>query len=113
MTTKFSAFTAASAPALADQVVGLQGGANVRYTLTQLAGLFGVKKFAANFGDGSSVSYVITHNLGTLDVHVTVYRNAAPNDEIIVDVQHTSTNTITLVFSTAPATNQFRVLVMA
>jgi hypothetical protein len=114
MTTKFSAFTPGSAPSIsADQVVGLQGGANVRWTMQQLATLFGVKKYAANFGDGSSVSYTITHGLGTQDVQVTVYRNAAPNDEVIVDVQHTSTNTITLLFSTAPAMNQFRVVVWA
>lgn len=109
MTTKFSAFTAASAPASGDLVVGLQGGANVKYTMAQLAALFGSAKFFQTFGDGSSVSYVINHALGTRDVDVTVYRTAAPFDEVIVDVQHTDVNNVTLIFATAPAVNQFRV----
>lgn len=113
MTIKFSGFSPAAAPALADQVVGLQSAANVRYTLAQLATLLGVAKFAVNIGDGASVSYTVTHNLGTRDVRVTVYRNATPWDEVIVDVQHTTTNTLTVLFTTAPAVNQFRVLVQA
>ena len=113
MTTKFSAFTAATAPASADQVVGLQGGANVRYTMAQLATLFGVKKFAANIGDGSNVAYVVNHALNTRDVQVKVYRNGTPWDEVIVDVAHTDANNVTVSFSTAPTTNQFRVLVWA
>jgi hypothetical protein len=111
MTTKFSGFTAASAPASVDQVVGLQGGANVRWTMAQLAALFGAS-FAANFGDGTSISYVITHNLGTRDVTVTVYRNSTPWDEVMCDVAHTSTNTVTLSgFTIPPSANQFRVKV--
>lgn len=111
MTTKFSGFTAASTTASADQVVGLQGGVNVRWTLAQLQAIFGAS-FAANFGDGTSISYVITHNLGTRDVNVSVYRNSTPWDEVICDVAHTSTNTITLSgFTIPPTTNQFRVVV--
>ena len=111
MSTKFSLFPAATAPALTDQAAGLQGGVDVLYTWAQIAALLGSAKFTANIGDGTNVSYVVTHNLGTRDVDVTVYRNATPWDEVIVDVQHTSTNAITLIFTTAPATNQFRVRV--
>jgi len=113
MTIKFSAFTAASTPALADQVVGLQSAANVRYTLTQLATLFGVKKFAGNIGDGTNVVYTVNHALGTKDVKVTVYRNAAPGDDVIADVARPDVNNVTVTFSIAPTTNQFRVLVWA
>jgi hypothetical protein len=113
MTTKFSAFGAASTPTLADQAVGLQGGANVRYSFTQLAALFGVKKFAANIGDGSNVAYVVNHALNTRDVQVQVYRNGTPFDEVIVDIAHTDANNVTVTFSTAPSSNQFRVLVWA
>lgn len=114
MTTKFSAFTAAATPGSADQVVGLQGGANVRYTMAQLAALFGVAKYTANFGDGTSISYVINHALGSRDVQVTVYRNGTPYDEVIVDVAHTDANNVTLSgFTTPPSSNQFRVVVWA
>jgi hypothetical protein len=113
MTTKFSLFPAASAPALTDDIAGLQGGVDVLYTAQQLATLFGVQKYATNIGDGSSVAYIVTHGLGTRDVQVQVYRNGTPYDEIIVDVAHTTTNTITITFTTAPALNQFRVVVWA
>lgn len=111
MTTKFSAFTAASTPVLTDQAVGLQSSSNVRYTFAQLAALFGLVKFAANVGDGTNVSYTVNHNIGTRDVQVTVYRNATPFDEVIVDVQHTDANNITLLFSVPPTSNQFRCVV--
>jgi len=111
MSTKFSLFPAATAPALTDKVAGLQGGVDVLYTFQQFATLLGVS-FAANFGDGTSISYVITHNLGTRDVNVVVYRNSTPWDEVICDVAHTSTNTVTLSgFTIPPTTNQFRVVV--
>jgi hypothetical protein len=113
MTIKFSAFTAASTPALADQVVGLQSAANVRYTLTQIAALIGVAKYVANIGDGTNVLYTVNHGLGTRDVKVTVYRNATPWDDVIVDVARPDVNNITVTFSTPPTTNQFRVEVWA
>lgn len=70
------------------------------------------RKFAQAFGDGTATSYVITHSLGTQDVTVAVYTNSGVFDEIECDVQHTSTNTITLLFSVAPTTSQFRVVVL-
>lgn len=70
-----------------------------------------VTKYAANVGDGSNTSYTITHNLGTRDVTVAVYDNSSPYAEVICDVQHTSTTAITLLFSVAPTSNQYRVVV--
>lgn len=69
------------------------------------------KKFAQAVGDGSATQYTITHNLGTLDVHVAVYRNSGVGDEVLCDVEHATTNTITLRFASAPTSNQFRVVV--
>ena len=70
-----------------------------------------VTKYAANVGDGSNTSYTITHNLNTKDVQVTVYDNSSPYAEVICDVQHTSTTAVTLLFSVAPTSNQYRVVV--
>lgn len=70
-----------------------------------------VTKYAASVGDGSNTSYTVTHNLGTKDVVVTVYDNSSPYAEVICDVQHTSTTAITLLFSVAPTSNQYRVVV--
>jgi hypothetical protein len=70
-----------------------------------------VRKFAIDVGDGSSASIVITHNLGTLDVTVALYNKSSPFSEADCDVQHTSTNTVTLVFAVAPTAAQYRAVV--
>ena len=68
--------------------------------------------FSTSFGDGTSASYTITHNLGTRNLHVTVFRNASPWDEVVCDNSRTTTNTITLSgFVVPPSTNQFTVVV--
>jgi hypothetical protein len=72
-----------------------------------------VTKYAANVGDGVATSYTITHNLNTRDVIVSVYDNSSPYAEVVCDVQHTSTTAITLLFSVAPTSNQYRVVVHA
>lgn len=72
-----------------------------------------VTKYATNVGNGSATSYTITHNLGTRDVIVTVYDNSSPYAEVICDVQHSTTSTVTLLFSVAPTSNQYRVVVHA
>lgn len=70
-----------------------------------------VRKYSTDVGDGSNTSYTITHNLGTKDVTVALYDNSSPYAEVITDVQHSTTNTITLLFSSAPTSNQYRVVV--
>lgn len=70
-----------------------------------------VRKYAVAFGDGSTLSYTITHNLGTQDVTVAVYQNSSTWDEVECDVLHATTNTVTLVFAVAPTTNQYRAVV--
>jgi len=71
------------------------------------------KRFSASFGDGSATSYVITHNLGTLDVQVYVYENGGSKREVFVEKQHTSTNSVTILTDTAPASNAYRAVVVA
>lgn len=70
-----------------------------------------VRKYATSIGDGSNTTYTVTHNLGTRDVQVTVYDNSSPYAEVVVDVQHTSTTAIAVLFSVAPTSNQYRVVV--
>lgn len=70
-----------------------------------------IKKYSVNIGDGSATSYTVTHNLASRDVHVTVYNNSS-YDEVIADVTHTTTNTLTIVFASAPASNAYRVVVV-
>jgi hypothetical protein len=70
-----------------------------------------IKKYSVNIGDGSATSYTVTHNLASRDVHVTIY-NASTYDEVLTDVTHTTTNTLTIVFATAPSSNAYRVVVV-
>lgn len=72
---------------------------------------FASKKFNASVGDGSATSYLLTHNLGTRDVSVEVYRNSGNFDMVLVEVQRTSINTVTLLFDVAPTANQFRAVI--
>lgn len=71
------------------------------------------KRFAASFGDGSATSYVITHNLNTLDVEVYVRENGGSVREAMVEIQHTSVNSVTILTKTAPASNALRAIVIA
>lgn len=69
-------------------------------------------KFSQDVGDGSATQYTVTHNLGTRDVTVSVYRNSGAYDEVLCDVEHTTTNSVTLRFAAAPSSNQFRVAIL-
>jgi hypothetical protein len=94
-----------------DLAVGAGAGITVLTNTVAIDTAVVVTKYNANVGDGSATSYTITHNLGTRDVQVTVYDNSSPYAEVICDVNHATTNTITLLFSVAPTSNQYRVVV--
>lgn len=70
-----------------------------------------IKKYATSIGDGTSTSYTVTHNLASLEVNVTIFSNAT-GDEVIADVLHATTNSLTILFSSAPASNAYRVVVI-
>lgn len=72
-----------------------------------------VKKFSASFGDGAATSYVITHNLNTLDAQVYIYETGGSKRQVFCEIQHTSVNSVTLVFSALVATNALRCVVLA
>jgi hypothetical protein len=70
-----------------------------------------VTRHAETIGDNSATAIAVTHNLGTDDVVVEVY-DASTKETVICDVDRTSTNAVTLTFSTAPGTNAIRVVVI-
>lgn len=96
-----------------DLAVGAGNGISVLTNTVAIDSSVVVSKYAANVGDGSATSYTITHNLGTRDVIVSVYEASGSYAEVICDVNHATTNTITLLFSVAPTLNQYRVVVHA
>lgn len=96
-----------------DLAVGAGNGISVLANTVAIDSTVVVSKYAATFGDGSATSYTITHNLNTRDVVVSVYEAASPYAEVVCDVAHATANTITLAFSVAPTSNQYRVVVHA
>ena len=70
-----------------------------------------VQTYSTSIGDGTATSYVVTHNFNTRDISVTVAETATPWATIGAEVQRTTVNTVTVLFSTPPTTNQFRVTV--
>jgi hypothetical protein len=71
------------------------------------------KRYATSIGDGSATSYVVTHNLNTLDVQVYIYENGGSKRQVFAEVQHTSVNSVTILTASAPAASAYRVVVQA
>ena len=70
------------------------------------------KTYAADVGNGALTTIPITHSLGTRDVTVQVY-DSTGYDEIECDIVRNTTNQVTLDFSVAPTSAEFRVVVQA
>jgi hypothetical protein len=96
-----------------DLAVGAGNGISVLTNTVAIDSTVVVSKYATNVGDGSATSYTITHNLNTRDVVVSVYEASGTYAEVVCDVAHSTANTITLAFSVAPTSNQYRVVVHA
>lgn len=62
-------------------------------------------------GNGTDTAIAVTHNLGTRDVLVQVYRNSTPWDTVWCDIERTDSNTVTVRFAQAPAANAYRVVI--
>ncbi len=101
---------------LATKVTGTlpvaNGGTGATTPAQARANLGCVGKYATAIGDGTTTNFTITHNLGTQDVSVTIYRNSTPYDVVFTDVEVTNTSSITVRFAVAPTANQFRVVVV-
>ena len=69
------------------------------------------KKFQQTFGDGSATSYVITHNLNTVDLNHNIYETGGLKRAILCEAQQTTVNSMTLVFDVAPALNSLRIFI--
>ena len=68
------------------------------------------KQYVTSIGNASATSYTVTHNLNSFDVMVQLY-DVSSYDTVIADVVRTSVDVVTVDFSTAPTTNDIRVLV--
>ena len=68
------------------------------------------KQYVTSIGNSTATSYTVTHSLNSKDVIVQLY-DVSSFDTVIADVVRTSVDVVTVDFSTAPTTNDIRVLV--
>lgn len=74
-----------------------------------LAALGGTGRASFDVGDNSATSFVKTHALaGGRDILAQLRRNSTPWDVVEADIEMTSTTTVTVRFTVAPTTDQFR-----
>jgi hypothetical protein len=66
-------------------------------------------RYSADVGDAASTAIVITHSLGTRDLVASLRSNTTPWEQVMCDVEFTSTTTATLRFAVAPTSAQYRV----
>lgn len=108
----WGALALATAGSVSGQLPIANGGTSGTTAATARTALGCTTKFAANIGDGSTTSIAVTHSLGTQDLVYGVYLLSGSNDYTLVEVQNTSTSVMTFVFSVAPATNAYRVIII-
>lgn len=96
----------------ATDVAVLHGGTGASTADGAKTNLGFLTRYSVTVGNNSATEFTITHNLGTRDVQVVVYENGTPYDVVYTDVEHTTTNTAVVRFSTAPTTDKYRVVVV-
>ena len=79
----------------------------------QYTGLLQNYSYVATIGDGTSTSITVNHNFSTHNVMVAVYENNEPYQQVYPDIYMPSPRAVTLEFSTAPTTNQYKVYITA
>lgn len=70
------------------------------------------RKFATTIGDGGATAIAVPHNLNTTDVTVSVYRVAAPGEQVFASVERTDANTINIRTAEPVAPNSLRVVIV-
>lgn len=64
-------------------------------------------------GDGSATQFTVTHNFNTRRVQAQVFRTSGAYDEVLVDIEATTVNSVTIRFAAAPAAGAFEVVIFA
>lgn len=69
-------------------------------------------KVVATVGDGNNASFVITHNLNTQDLIVSLRDNNSPYEVVITDIEMTTVNTLTITFAEIPASGRYNLTII-
>lgn len=73
---------------------------------------YGVRKVAANLGNGSATTITVTHNFGHRDLQVFVRATSGNYEQVLPDVYVNNDNSVDIVFSVAPSSNQYRAIII-
>lgn len=88
------------------------GGWSLAACIDSPRGVVNVRSVAGLVGDGLATSLTFEHGLGTRDVTVAVYEAQAPYAQPSdVQITHDEPDVVGLVFTAAPAQDQYRVVV--
>jgi hypothetical protein len=60
----------------------------------------------------SATSYLVQHDLGTVDVHVQVFQASSPYSQVEADVKRNDENHVSIDFAVAPTSGEYRVVVI-
>lgn len=69
-------------------------------------------KYSTTLGDGTKTSFVVTHNLNSRDVVITIRETGTPYAQVITDVEMTTVNTVTVKFAVAPTSAQYTITII-
>jgi len=99
--------------AIDDAIAGVGGGVDAAYVsdaiATAIVGMVTQEVFTVGGGTGT---YVLSHSFGSQDFEARAYSLVSPFRDIMVEVQHTSTTTCTVVVSPTPAASSVRVVLL-
>jgi hypothetical protein len=100
--------TAAATPAAA--ITGISSYDSADFAVTSGYVTLAPKSFKTTIGDGTATSYTVTHSLNSFDVIVQLY-DLSSYDTVYADIVRTSADIVTVSFTTAPTSNDIRVLI--
>ena len=109
-TPTFGALNLAQSAAVTGALPVANGGTGSTTASAARSALAVPTKYKATVPSGSTTA-VITHNLDTTDVIVQIYE-VSSGDTVFCDVTRYDANTVNLVFSTAPTSGQYKVVIV-
>ncbi len=108
--------TSTGAPSIAvagtDYAVSVTAGSGIAVSSSSGAYTINAKTYSTAIGDGTATTYTITHNLSVANDSFITVRDTTTNYYVYPDIVYVGTNSIQVIFVSAPTTNQYRVTVI-